>query len=250
MKGPFLLAGLGSSAPFFLVLLTGSSALLFGSCEGSRTLHLLDGEAQSLGGALGNTTGSGGASDALPGSGGGTGGVLMPVTLIDDFTDCDGLITTTAERIFSWYHFAEPAVNVVRVNYNYGPAPDATWSTQQCGIYLSGDCPTCVSAGVGFQLAPEHWDLSGYSGIRVSFESETSLWSVIVTIDGTQSGYSEYVELLPTGGMSAERVLSFTDIYPGNGFQGLAHAREVQFTVGEGDRGSFAFGIHRVELVE
>lgn len=234
--------------PVSWALIIVSCALLHLSCEESRTLHVLDGESQNLGGAPLDPTGSGG-SEPLPGCDVGTGGPATPITLIDDFVDCDGLITTTAGRCGSWYHFAEPAVSVLRVSYNYGPAPDTTWSTGQCGIYLSGECPTCESAGVGFQLAPEGWDLSQYSGIRVSFESETSLWSVIVTNDGTQ-GYSEYVELLPTGGMSAERILSFADIYPGNGFQGLAHAREVQFTVGEGDRGSFAFGIHRVELVE
>lgn len=224
-----------------------SSALIVG-CESTRTLEVLKTEDQNLGGAA---PGTGGGIDVPdPGSGGGTGGAITPVTLIDDFGDCNGLIITTAGRSGSWYPFAEPSVNAARVNYNYGEAPSDSWGTQQCGIYFTGGCPTCVSAGVGFQLAPEGWDLSEYRGIRVSFESETSLWSVIVTLDGDQSGYSEYVELLPTGGVSSERVLWFEDIYPGNGFQGLAHAREVQFTIGENDRGSFGFGIHRVELVK
>lgn len=234
------------SAGFVLIFLAFLATLAAG-CESSRTLHVLDVESQNLGGA---TSSGGMPGEEPPGSGGGTGGVATPVTLIDDFGDCNAWIIETAGRSGSWYHFAEPAVNLARVDYNYGLPPDDSWGKQACGIYLSGQCPTCVSAGVGFQLAPDGWDLSAYSGIRVSFESETSLWSVIVTIDGDQSGYSEYVELLPTGGMSAERILPFSEIYPGNGFQGLAHAREVQFTVGEDDRASFGFGIHRVELVE
>lgn len=221
-------------------------AVLTISCESSRILEVLSGEPSNLGGALGDSP-TGGVTGEDPPS---TGGARDSVLVIDDFADCNGLITTTAGRSGSWYHFAEPAVNLVRVTYNYGPPPNETWGTQQCGIYLTGACATCISAGVGFQLALEGWDLSPYKGIRVSFESETSLWAVIVTSDGTQSGYSEYVELLPTGGMSAERILSFDDIYPGNGFLGLAYAREVQFTVGENDRAAFGFGIHRVELVE
>lgn len=239
MKSLAQLFGPGAAILLCLVSLTIS-------CEASRTLEVLPSGGQNLGGAKNEPSTGGIAGEDPPSTGGGTGSVQV----IDDFADCNGLITTIAGRSGSWYHFAEPAVNLARVTYNYGPAPDASWGTQQCGIYLTGGCPSCISAGVGFQLAPEGWDLSGYSGIRVSFESETSLWSVIVTIDGEQSGYSEYVELLPTGGMSAERILSFDDIYPGNGFQGLAHAREVQFTVGENDRASFGFGIHRVELVE
>lgn len=220
-------------------------------CEASRTLDVLEGESPGLGGATQDDAATGGKTgDPPPDSTGGAMGRVTPDTLIDDFYDCNGLIITTAGRSGSWYHFAEPAVNLVRVKYNYGPAPDQSWATQQCGIYLSGACDDCISAGVGFQLAPEAWDLSDYSGIRVWIESETSIWAVVVTSDGSQSGYSEYVELLPTGNVSAERILSFDEILPGTGFLGLARAREVQFTVGEGDRGSFRFGIHRVELVE
>jgi hypothetical protein len=219
--------------------------LLSGGCESSRTLEILEGEPENLGGAT-DTTASGGNLGEPPGTGGGTGGSVTSDLVIDDFVDCNGLITTRAGREGSWYPFAEPPENVARYSYINGPPPDAT---QECGIYLAGECPTCISAGVGFELVPEgeSWDLSSYRGIRVWFESETSLWSVIVTVDQT---YSEYVELLPTGGMSAERILYFSDIYPGIDFQGLELAREVQFTVGENDRASFAFGIHRVELVE
>lgn len=212
-------------------------------CEQSRTLGVLDPRPQNLGGADDGTS-TGGVDGQGPQ---GTGGDMGPVTLIDDLADCNALILKTAGREGSWYPFFEPETNPPPVHYQYGLPPDAKWGTQQCGIYLWGECPTCIAAGVGFELAADRWDLSSYSGIRVSFESETSVWSVIVTQGGT---YSEYVELLPTGNMSAERVISFEDIYPDNGFEGLEYAREVQFTVGENDRGSFRLGIHRVELIE
>lgn len=240
MRSLAQLSGQGGAFLLFLTTLTVS-------CQGSRTLEVLPREVQNLGGAGSEPSTGGATGEEPPGTGGAPGSVLV----IDDFADCNALITTIAGRSGSWYHFAVPEVNLARLIYTRGgPAPDASWGTQQCGIYLTGGCPTCAAAGVGFELAPEGWDLSGYRGIRVSFESETSLWSVIVTTDGEQVGYSEYVELLPTGGMSAERILHFDDIYPGNGFQGLARARHVQFTVGEEDRASFGFGIHRVELVE
>ncbi len=223
-----------------------SLALCGVGCEPSRTLRVLDGELESLGGAPGVEPSTGGAATDPPPTGGAIDRVT-PDYLIDDFYDCNQRIISTAGRSGYWYHFAEPAVNLARVQFHYGPAPDQSWSKPNCGIYFSGNCDDCISAGVGFELAPQSWDLSDYRGIRIWVESETSLWAVIVT---TQSGYSEYVELLATGNVSAERVLWFDDILPGNGFLGLDQASEVQFTVGEGDRGSFRFGIYRVELVE
>src|SRR5690606_28537958 len=107
MKGPLVPAR--EVSLLSLALLTGSCGLIAMSCEESRTLHVLDGEVQNLGGASGDTTWTGGVSDPTSGSAGGTGGAFTPVTLIDDFADCNGLITTTAGRSGSWYHFAEPA---------------------------------------------------------------------------------------------------------------------------------------------
>ena len=62
------------------------------------------------------------------------------------------------------------------------------------------------------------------------------------------SGYSDYIRLAPTGGSSAVREMRFADMLPGTGFLGFDLAREIQFTVGDGDRSSFGVGIHRVEL--
>lgn len=213
-------------------------------CEGPRELSLLEDEAVGLGG--GSVRGQSSPTSA----GGATATRDTPVTLIDDFWDCDERIIPVAGRDGYWYHFVEPSVNRVQVRYRSGMPPTSQWGTQRCGIYLTGGCASCDSAGVGFQLAEEGWDLSPYVGLRVSFESETSLWAVIVTKDGTRSGYSEYVRLEPTGGISGVRELPFDAIYPGNGFQGLEFAREIQFTVGARDRAAFGLGIHRVELIE
>lgn len=212
-------------------------------CEGPLELGLLQERVTGLGGSA--------ARETPPFSAGGaTFGGTTPITLIDDFRDCDQRIIPTAGRDGYWYHFVEPSVNRVQVRYLSGMPPTSKWGTQRCGIYLTGGCASCTSAGVGFQLAEEGWDLSPYSGLRVSFESETALWAVIVTKDGIQSGYSEYIRLAPTGGMSGVRELLFESIYPGNDFQGLEYAREIQFTVGSRDREAFGFGIHRVELIE
>ncbi len=220
-------------------------------CDAERVVNLLDrpeglggeGNAQASGGSE-----SGGTSNDLSHSGGAVQDVTTPITLIDDFADCDSEILSTAGRSGSWYHFASPAVYLVNVTYTVGVAPDETWGTQSCGIYLTGGCPLCDAAGVGFQLAPDAWDLSAYTGLRVSFESETSLWAVVVSKDGDASGYTEYVELTATGAISAERELIFAEMLPGTGFQGFAQAREIQFTIGSEDRDSFGLGIHRVEL--
>jgi hypothetical protein len=203
----------------------------------------------SSGGAFtsGGTASGGTDGTGLSPSTGGTSTDLKPL-IIDDFGDCDDQILTTAGRSGSWYYFAEPAVYLVNVIYTVGVAPDDSWGTQSCGIYLTGGCPSCTASGVGLQLSNTPYDLSPHTGIRVSFESETSLWAVVVTKLDTASGYSEYVELTATGNMSGIRELPFASLGAGTGFQGIENAREIQFTVGEADRGSFGFGIHRVEL--
>lgn len=217
-------------------------------------VRLLERGAASGGaGAATGGTSSTGAAPATSGgapSGGGTGGAVTPdPALIDDFSDCDDRILESAGRTGGWYQFASPEVDLVYLTYTIGAPPDDTWGTQACGVYLTGGCPSCTSAGLGFQLAPEPWDMSGYRALRVSFESETALWAVVVTRSGDERGYSEYVLLTPTGNVSGERELPFDALAPGTGFHGVVSAREIQFTVGEADRSSFGFGIHRVELV-
>ena len=64
--------------------------------------------------------------------------------------------------------------------------------------------------------------MSEYRALRVSFESETALWAVVVTRSGDERGYSEYVQLTPTGNVSAERELPFDALAPGTGFHGVA----------------------------
>jgi len=205
----------------------------------------------SAGAPPGGSSSSGGAGAGGPGGSGnqsgsgngGSGGVQTPVTLIDDFADCDGNIIEVDGRNGVWYNLNGSASNTMTV----GQAPDG-W-TPGCGVYLVGNCPSCEVAGLAVILAAGTYDLSGYQGISVTFESEATLYVAVKTTNGSSYSYLRSSEVLGTGS-GGTRMIYFASMTPDAGFHGLNWAQEIHFTIDDYSKEmGFGLGISRLELI-
>jgi hypothetical protein len=201
------------------------------------------GGAPTTGGTPPSTGGTPPATGGTPPATGGT--PPADLNLIDDFADCDRYIIEAHGRKGEWYSFPDATGIDAPV---FGPPPSSSWGDQSCGAFLTGYCPTCEGVGLGFHLAPGVYDLSGWSGLKVTFESEGSLFVAVKTTDGQNYGYA-YGEIVGTGSYSGTRTLYFSQMAPDTYYHGLTRATEIQFTVDDyGKTYGFGFGIHRVEL--
>ena len=192
----------------------------------------------------GDATTSGGGSGSTTTSVASTGGVADPA-LIDDFADCDGNIPEIDGRNGVWYMLG----STLSQEFTVGSPPDLLWSDQSCGVFATGTCAACSAAGLAVILDDGAHDLSGWTGIRVTYESEATVYVTLKTTDGSSYGYAQSAGLTPTGTSSGTREVSFASLTPDLNYHGLEWAQEIHFTLDDFSKSSgFGIGIHHVEL--
>jgi hypothetical protein len=164
--------------------------------------------------------------------------------LVDDFSDCDGHVIEVDGRKGDWFDLSSTPQT-----FKVGTPPSVSWVDQSCGVFLTGACPACSAAGIGVILAPGTYDLSRFSGIRVTYESTATLIVRVKATNGSSYTYATSGNVLPTGAESVATI-AFSSMTQDVGFQGLAKADEIHFTLSDTDKaGGFGLGIHRLELV-
>lgn len=192
------------------------------------------------GGTGGGGTGSGGTNAA--GSGGNGGGPSL--NLIDDFADCDADIIEVDGRKGDWFDLSSTPQS-----FNTGLPPTLAWVNQSCGAYETGYCPACSTAGIGVILAPGVYNLAKFSGIKVKYESEASIFVRVKATDGQSYTYASSGMIAPTAPETTATIL-FAAMTQDSGFQGFNKADEIHFTISTADKAAgYGIGIHRLELL-
>jgi hypothetical protein len=163
--------------------------------------------------------------------------------LVDNFSDCNANIIEVDGRKGAWYDLSSTPQT-----FKVGAPPSISWHDQSCGVFLTGYCPTCTAIGIGVILAPGTYDLSRFSGIRVTYESESTLYVRVKATNGQSYTYSSTAGIAPSG-VESVATIAFSSFTPDPGFQGLAHADEIHFTVGVSTTTGFGIGIHQLELL-
>lgn len=228
-----------------------------GGGDGSGGKSGTEGSGGADGSGTGGTNGSGTGGTNGNGTGGtngnGTGGESSldtcggaAVSVIDNFHSCDTNICNLGGRSGSWYEYADTLVND---SFRVG-IPGGLWGDQSCAVVATGgslESEHVGYAGVGIVLAKgEPYDLSAYTGLRLSIETDDDVYVVIKTANGGM--YGTFFEG-NTGSGSSSRDISFASMAAmvGNtGTKTLNEVIELQFNAV--DPTSYGFAIHRVAL--
>jgi hypothetical protein len=219
----------------------------------------------SSGGTSGGGTSSGGTSSGGSHNGGsaGTGGsgntcscvgddVCTPdercvaPTVLDDLHDCDDEILAIEGRSGTWAADADTDINLM---YGFGN-PGSSWADHSCAAWATGGiAPSAIDvsfAFIGFQLHDgSAYDLSDYTGLHVTLESDANVQVVLKTTGG---GYFDYV-LSPQSGSNVRSAPFAGMTYMANSTEtllDLSTVYEVQFS--PIDPTAFGMAVHRVEL--
>ena len=192
------------------------------------------------GGVGGGGTSSGGANAAGSGGSGGA----PSIYLVDDFADCDAHIIEVDGRKGDWFDLSSTPQT-----FKTGLPPTLSWLTQSCGAYETGYCPACGAAGIGVILGPGVYNLSKFSGIKVKYESQASIFVRVKATNGSSYTYATSGLIAPSGSESTATIL-FSALTPDVGFQGFNKADEIHFTISTADKAAgYGIGIHRLELL-
>jgi hypothetical protein len=200
-------------------------------------------------GIAGASSGASGSPDAAGSDNGGSGGsggaeVDPALYLIDDFSDCNGDIIEFDGRQGAWFNFSSlPQYATL----TFGPPPSTGWTDKSCGAFLTGMCQTCGVIGFGVTLSTGSYDLSRFSGLRFTYETESALFVSVEAIDGQSKTYATTVAIPPTNTESVATVL-FSSMNLDVGFAGFSKADAIRFALADKTSG-FGVGIHRLELV-
>lgn len=216
----------------------------------------------SSGGTSGGGTSSGGTSSGGTSSGGTAGSgdtcacsgsdVCTPddrcvaPTVLDDLHDCDDEILAIEGRSGTWAADADSDINLM---HGFGN-PGSSWADHSCAAWATGGIsPSSVDvefAFIGFQLHDgSAYDLSDYTGLHVTLESDATVQVVLKTTGG---GYFEY-QLTPKSGSNVRSAPFSGMVYMANSLEtslDLSTVYEVQFS--PTDPTSFGLAVHRVEL--
>lgn len=232
-------AGAGAGGTTAVDMTSAGSSAAGASSAGANAAGASSGGATSVGGANAAGASAGGATSA-----GGSTGAPPNLYLVDDFADCNAQIIEVDGRKGNWFDLSSTPQT-----FKVGSPPTLSWLDQSCGVFLTGYCPTCSAAGIGVILAPGSYDLSRFSGIRVTFESGATLFVRVKATNGSSYTYATSNAVVPTGGETVATVL-FASMTQDPGFQGFSLADEIHFTVSTYDKANgFGVGIHRLELL-
>jgi hypothetical protein len=192
-------------------------------------------------GGAGASSGGGGATNAGSGTGG-EAGASSQLYLVDDFADCDAQIIQVDGRSGAWSD-----ISSTPQTFTAGKPPAPSWVDQSCGVFLTGDCSSCSRVGIGVQLSPSTYDLSRFSGIRLTYESESTVFITVEATDGQAHSYATSAAITPGAGESVATVL-FSSLMQDPTFVGFTKADAVCFTIADLSTG-FGLGIHKLELL-
>jgi len=209
-----------------------------------------DGDGDSSTGGDGDSSSGDGDGDSSTG-GDGDGDALdacknAAANVIDNFASCDENICNVDGRSGSWYNYADTLVND---SFKVG-VPGGLWGDQSCAAVATGGSDEISHvgyAGIGIILADgEPYDLSGYTGLRLSIETDDDVQVIIKTATGGLFGAWFAGN---TNSSSLSRDVSFASMSALVGSVGsktLNAITELQFNAD--DPTAYGFAVHRVTL--
>jgi len=205
------------------------------SAGGTSAGGMSAGGASAVGG-----TAAGGESSAGAAGSSGKPGIDPRVLVIDAFTDCNADIDPIDGRVGSWTPL--PATKEFKV----GTAPKPSWLNQTCGVWVTGPCADCGEMGLSVSLSPQTYDLSRFSGLRVSYESEST---IMLRIQAKNNGSHSFATTaaIPPGGPQSVATVLFDKFSPAPNFEGIDKADAIQILIAHS--GLFGIGVHKLELV-
>jgi hypothetical protein len=173
-------------------------------------------------------------------------GACVDPDLLDDLADCDVNIIEVAGRSGEWYADADTGINQAFAV----SSPGSSWGDQSCAAWSTGgplEVGTQTWAVMGFQIAGgAAYDLSGYFGVDVTFESGEDVVVVVKTAGG---GYFA-ATAAATGSASAARQVPFAGMAAtassSEAILELSQVTELQFS--PVNPAAFGYAVHRVAL--
>ena len=127
-----------------------------------------------------------------------------------------------------------------------GTAPKPSWLNQTCGVWVTGPCADCAEMGLSVSLSPQTYDLSRFSGLRISYESEST---IKLRIQAKNNGSHSFATTaaIPPGGPETVATVLFDQFSPAPNFEGIDKADAIQIIIAHS--GLFGIGVHKLELV-
>jgi len=183
------------------------------------------GSSNSIGGALGI---------------GGKPSIDPKLLLIDGFGDCDEKIEPLDGRDGSWAPLSGTK------EFKVGKPPNSSWLNQTCGVWATGSCSSCSEMGLGVSLSSQSYDLSKFSGMRVTYESTSTIMLRIRAKNNESHSYATTAAIPPGGPESVATVL-FDKFAPNPNFDGIDKADAIQIIIA--DSGLYGIGVHKLELL-
>ncbi len=179
--------------------------------------------------------------------------------VIDDFSTCDKNINVASGRSGVWFSYADSELNLTM---GFGD-PGTMWSDHSCAAFVTAGCSKepsslCTFGGAGVQLAAGNaYDLSSYSGVRVTMESSNDVYFMLNTCSDASCAtkYTHGVWMLGGSG-SYVRTVSFASLAasstaPVGSSPNRQYTTEMHFTIGAAlaiSTGGFGMAIHKLEL--